>query len=84
MKFGVIRSNDTKAWMADAPMDRREINGPEAVEIACRHRDELIRGSERALAEVYRVVRPGGRFIFLEHGLSHDPGVQGWQWLNPR
>jgi SAM-dependent methyltransferase len=38
----------------------------------------------RALGEVYRVLRPGGRFIFLEHGLGIDPSVQKWQRrLNP-
>ena len=40
---------------------------------------------ERALAEVYRVLRLGGRFLVLEHGLSPDPGIQIWQrrlnWL---
>ena len=34
---------------------------------------------EAALAEVRRVLRPGGRFHFLEHGLSPDPSVATWQ-----
>lgn len=38
-----------------------------------------IPGVEEALAEVRRVLRPGGRFHFLEHGLSPDPSVATWQ-----
>ena len=40
---------------------------------------------ERAMRELYRVLKRGGRFLFLEHGLSDIPKVQTWQrrlnWL---
>ena len=43
---------------------------------------------EQALSEVYRVLRSGGQFLFLEHGLSPQPSVQKWQrrlnWLEMR
>jgi ubiquinone/menaquinone biosynthesis C-methylase UbiE len=32
-----------------------------------------------ALAEVKRVLQPGGRLLFVEHGLSSDGKVQKWQ-----
>ncbi len=34
---------------------------------------------EQALAEIRRVLRSGGRFHFLEHGLSPDKNVARWQ-----
>jgi ubiquinone/menaquinone biosynthesis C-methylase UbiE len=43
---------------------------------------------EKAIAEASRVLAAGGRFLFLEHGLSPDAAVRKWQrrlnWLQKR
>ena len=38
-----------------------------------------IKQVETAISEIHRVLKPGGKFLFIEHGLSNEPNIQTWQ-----
>ena len=58
----------------DLPVDDGSVDAVVATLVLCSVTDPAA-----ALAEVRRVLRPGGRLLFLEHVRSDDPSVAKWQ-----
>jgi len=70
----VIRVEHIALRGESIPLDDASCDGALSTFTLC-----TIADVEQALAEIRRVLRPGGRFHFLEHGLSPDTTVARWQ-----
>ena len=60
---------------ADLIGDRLDVPDASFDTVTCTFSLCTIPAVETALAEVRRILRPGGSFLFLEHGLAPDPKV---------
>jgi len=47
--------------------------------IVCTYTLCSVRSPTETLSEAFRALKPGGRFLFCEHGLAPDDGVARWQ-----
>lgn len=75
------RREESRVPITRSGLDGQSIDEPDAFFDAVLSTFTLctIPDVEQALREVRRVLRPGGTFVFLEHGLAPDPGVVRWQ-----
>ncbi|PSN19911.1 SAM-dependent methyltransferase [filamentous cyanobacterium CCP5] len=82
--MGAIVSRRVEA--SAIPVDKRTLSG-EALPMADGSFDCVVStwtlcsipAVDQALQEIHRVLKPGGKFFFIEHGLSPEPGLQTWQ-----
>jgi SAM-dependent methyltransferase len=70
-----------RAPAEDLPFDDAQFDVAVSALVLCTVADQ-----PRALRELHRVLRPGGRLLFIEHVRSDEPGLRQWQdrlnWLN--
>lgn len=69
-----IHVNFIEASAEAIPLDDRSVDTVVTTWTLC-----TIPGSAAALSEMHRVLKPHGRLLFVEHGLSPDRGVRWWQ-----
>jgi ubiquinone/menaquinone biosynthesis C-methylase UbiE len=68
-----------EAYAEQLPFAERSFDSAVVTYTLCSVGDPL-----RALAEVRRVLRPGGELFLIEHGLAPDARTRRWQrWLTP-
>lgn len=81
-----VEASGRDATVLQAPAEALPLPDDSADVVVCTLVLCTVRDPARALAEVKRVLRPGGRFVFVEHvrAADDDPGTQRLQrWVEP-
>lgn len=74
-----VRRSDRQAVIVDAAAERlpfadRSVDTVVSTLVLC-----TVEHPDRALAEIARVLRPGGQLLFIEHVRAESPGLAWWQ-----
>lgn len=70
---------DPRARVVEAPAEAMPFDDASFDCVVCTLVLCSVRDPERAVGEVSRVLRPGGRILFIEHVRSEDPKLARWQ-----
>ena len=73
------RQTDLKIEFLDLPGERIPLEDRSVDTVVSTFTLCTIPGVVEAVRGIGRVLRPGGKFVFFEHGLSPDPLIQCWQ-----
>ncbi len=73
------RQTEVKIEFLDLPGERIPLGDASVDTVVSTFTLCTIPGVVEAIHGVRRILKPGGKLIFFEHGLSPDPAVQRWQ-----
>lgn len=79
MKLARMPVQWVRGWAEDLPFAEASFDFVVSTLLLCGASDPV-----KVLSEIYRVLKPGGQYRFLEHGCHHSAPVAVWQKrLNP-
>lgn len=74
-----LRERVTRGRVVEAPAEELPFEDGSFDTVVCTLVLCTVRDPDRAMAEIRRVLAPGGRLLLLEHVRSHDEGLVKWQ-----